>query len=174
MKHSSWLLALPALAAGFAMAADTPATVRATIEAPKDRRAAPSFALKDASGKTVDLSKYRGKVVLLDFWATWCHGCKEEIPWFAQFEREYRSKGFAVVGVSLDEDGWNVLRPFLAANKVPYRMLLGDDPTAKKYSIDALPDSFIIDREGRVAAKYVGLVDRNDVEANIKAVLRER
>jgi peroxiredoxin len=167
-------LALPMLVAGCAAAGDAPQTLRAAIETAKDRKAAPEFVLKDSSGKTVNLAKYRGKIVLLDFWATWCHGCKEEIPWFAEFERKYGSKGFAVVGVSLDDDGWAVVRPFLEAAKVPYRMLLGDDPTAKKYSIEAMPDTFIIDRKGRIAAKYVGLVDRGDVEANIETMLRER
>lgn len=167
-------LLVAAAATASAAAGDAPQTVRATLATAKDRKAAPNFSLRDASGKTVNLSQFRGRIVLLDFWATWCHGCKEEIPWFAEFEREYRSQGLAVVGVSLDDDGWAVVKPFLEGAKVPYRVLLGDPPTAKKYSIDAMPDTFIIDRKGRVAAKYMGLVDRGDVEANIKAVLRER
>jgi cytochrome c biogenesis protein CcmG/thiol:disulfide interchange protein DsbE len=124
-------------------------------------------------GKTVTLKKYRGKVVLLDFWATWCHGCKEEIPWFAGFQKKYGAKGFAVVGVSMDEGGWGVVKPFLKDNKVPYRMLLGNEATAKKYGIDPLPDTFLIDREGRIAAAYTtGLVDREDVEANIRSMMK--
>jgi peroxiredoxin len=153
-----------------ATAADQ-ATIRATLQPASDRKPAPEFTLKDASRKTVKLKDYRGKVVLLDFWTTWCHGCKEEIPWFSQFQRTYGGKGFAVIGVSLDEGGWNVVEPFLADTNVPYRMLLGDDPTAQKYGIQSLPDTFLIDRQGKVAATYAGLVDIDDLEANINAIL---
>src|SRR5258705_7442 len=97
--------------ASSAVAADPP-TVRAALQSPKERKPAPNFALQDASGRTAKLRDYRGKVVLLDFWATWCHGCKEEIPWFSEFQRTYRAKGLAVVGVSLDEGGWSVVKRF--------------------------------------------------------------
>jgi peroxiredoxin len=157
---------------GMAFAADQP-TVRAALQRPYERWTAPGFTLKDMSGKTVKLSKYRGKVVLLDFWATWCHGCKEEIPWFAGFQETYRAKGFAVVGVSLDEDGWKVLKPFLAETHVPYQMLLGNDSTAARYGIASMPDAFLIDQRGRVAAACTGLVDRKDIESNIQSLLSE-
>src|SRR5712671_2004016 len=84
-----------------------------TVKAEADRRPAPDFALKDADGKTVHLSDYKGKVVLLDFWATWCAPCKIEIPWFMEFEQQLKDRGFAVVGVSMDEDGWGVVKPYL-------------------------------------------------------------
>ena len=149
--------------------------VRAAIRPANERKPAAEFALTDSSGKTVKLKDYRGKVVLLDFWATWCTGCKKEIPWFAEFERVYGAKGLAVVGVSMDEGGWKVLKPFLAETHVPYRMLLGDDAMAKQYGIKNLPDTFLIDRHGKVAAAYIeGLVDKEDVEANIKAMLSEQ
>jgi cytochrome c biogenesis protein CcmG/thiol:disulfide interchange protein DsbE len=120
----------------------------------------------------VKLSKYRGKVVLLDFWATWCHGCKEEIPWFVAFQKTYGPKGFAVVGVSMDEDGWKAITPFLATANVPYPILLGDGATAKNYGVEEmLPDTFLLDRKGRIAAAYRGLVDKDDVEANLRVML---
>jgi peroxiredoxin len=169
VRASALLLTL----AGVATAADQPAA-RAPLQPANARKSAPDFALKDSSGKTESLKDYRGKVVLLDFWATWCHGCKEEIPWFSEFERKYAAKGLAVIGVSLDEDGWKVLKPFLETAKVPYRMLLGDDPTAKKYGIDSMPDAFLIDRHGRIAATYVGLVDKDNVETNIRTMLSQR
>src|SRR6266853_5573477 len=160
LRISALLLTL----VGVAAAADQPG-IRAALYPEKERKPAPDFALQDATGKTVKIKNYRGKVVLLDFWATWCTGCKKEIPWFSEFQRTYGAKGFAVVGVSLDEGGWNVLKPFLAENKVPYRMLLGDEPTAKRYGIENLPDTFLIDRKGRVAAAYrAGLVDKDDLE----------
>jgi cytochrome c biogenesis protein CcmG/thiol:disulfide interchange protein DsbE len=110
---------------------------------------------------------------VLDFWATWCTGCKQEIPWFTEFQKKYGPKKFAVVGVSLDEDGWKALIPFLAAHTdVGYRMLLGDQPTAQKYGIGNMPDTFLIDQRGKVAATYLGqLVDRDALEANIQALL---
>jgi peroxiredoxin len=148
-------------------------TVRAPLQAAGVRKAAPEFALRDAAGKTAKLKQYRGKVVLLDFWATWCTGCKQEIPWFVEFQQKFGAKRFAVVGVSLDEGGWDVLRPFLEKAHVPYRMVLGDDATAKLYGIDNMPDTFLIDRKGKVAAAYLaGLVDRDDMEKNIAALLK--
>jgi peroxiredoxin len=166
--------ALLFMLAGSAAAADQ-STIRAALQSATERKAAPNFALKDASGKTISLKKFRGKVVLLDFWATWCHGCKQEIPWFSEFQRTYGAKGLTVVGVSLDEGGWSALGPFLTENKVPYSMVLGDDSTARQYGIGSLPDTFLIDRQGKVAATYKeGLVDRSDIEANIKALLSKR
>jgi cytochrome c biogenesis protein CcmG/thiol:disulfide interchange protein DsbE len=155
-------------------AADQP-TVRAVLQSVKERKAAPDFSLQDSSGKTVTLKEYRGKVVLLDFWATWCHGCKQEIPWFSEFHKTYGAKGLAVVGVSMDEGGWNVVKPFLAEAHVPYQMLLGNDATAQRYRIQTMPDTYLIDQEGRLAAAYPGgVVDKGNVEANIKALLAKR
>jgi peroxiredoxin len=160
--------------AGLAIAADPAAPVRAAIKPANERKPAPEFALKDSTGKMITLKQYRGKIVLLDFWATWCHGCKEEIPWFSDFERTYSSKGLAVVGVSLDDDGWKAVTPFLATANIPYRIVVGDDPMAKKYGIETMPDTFLIDRQGRVAAAYTGMVDKGDVEANIRTLLSTR
>src|SRR5580658_7271538 len=85
------------------------------------------FALKDSGGKTVKLSDYRGKVVLLNFWATWCAPCKIEIPWFVEFQQTYKSRDFAVLGVSMDEDGWDSVRPYMAAHKLNYPVVVGGD-----------------------------------------------
>ena len=157
---------------GITMAADQ-ARVRAVLQPANERKPAPEFALKDSSDNLVSLKNYRGKVILLDFWATWCGGCKEEIPWFSEFERKYGGKGFSVVGVSLDDDGWRVVKPFIQSAGVPYRIVLGDEETAKKYGTGNMPDTFLIDRNGRIAAKYVGLVDKDDVESNIRAALAQ-
>ena len=159
--------------AGIAGAADQP-KVRAALQPESERKPAPEFKLRDSSAKDASLKDYRGKVVLLDFWATWCHGCKEEIPWFAEFQRQYGRKGLRVVGASMDEEGWKIVKPFLEKTKVPYRVILANDATAKVYGIETMPDTFLIDRHGRIAAAYVGLVDKDDVERNIKAMLSER
>jgi peroxiredoxin len=167
LRTSAVLLTLGLVAS----AADQPG-IRAAL-VPRDARPpAADFTLLDASGKTAKLTDYRGKVVLLDFWATWCTGCKKEIPWFSEFQKKYGAKGFAMVGVSLDEGGWKVLKPFLADAKVPYRMLLGNDRMMHRYGIQNLPDTFLIDRSGRIAAAYTaGIVDKNDVERNIQVIL---
>jgi peroxiredoxin len=150
------------------------ANISAELQPPEQRKLAPAFTLKDASGKSATLADYRGKVVLLDFWATWCGGCKKEIPWFMEFHKTYESRGLAVVGVSLDEEGWKVLKPWLDAHPIPYRIVLGDDAMAKKYAIEGMPDTFLIDQQGRVAAAYrAGVVDQTNMETNIKALLNQ-
>jgi len=119
---------------------------------------APDFKLQDANGQTVRLSDYRGKVVLLDFWATWCGPCKVEIPWFMDFEKEFKNRGFAVLGVSMDEDGWKVVKPYVADMKMNYRVLLGNDEVSGKYGgLDSLPTTLLIDREGRIVSKHIGI-----------------
>lgn len=139
-----------------------------------DRKPAPELELEDSSGRIATLGNYGGEVLLLDFWATWCTGCKHEIPWFAAFQSAYGAKGLAVVGVAMDDEGWKVVKPFLAQTKVPYRILLGNAAISQRYGIENLPDTFLIDRHGRVAAAYrASLVDRADIEANIKALLAE-
>jgi cytochrome c biogenesis protein CcmG/thiol:disulfide interchange protein DsbE len=168
MRTLALLITLSSLAA----AAD-PTAVRAELQPAKIRHPAPAFALKDASGKTSTLRDYRGKLLLIDFWATWCHGCKEEIPWFADLANKYRAKGLVVVGISLDDDGWKVLNPFLASAKMPYTILLGDDAISKRYGIESMPDTFLIDRKGNLAASYTGgLVDRKNLESNIQLLLK--
>jgi peroxiredoxin len=150
--------------------ADEPG-VRASLQSPNQRKPAPEFVLNDSSGKEMSVRDYRGKVLLLDFWATWCHGCKQEIPWFAEFQRKYAAKGLDVAGISLDQEGWTVVREFISSAKVPYRIVLGDDTVAKNYGIENLPDTFLIDHDGKIAAAYMGLVNKNDVEANIQKLL---
>jgi peroxiredoxin len=147
--------------------------VNALLQPAKERKAAPELDLQDSVGKLVSLKDYRGKIVVLDFWATWCHGCKEEIPWFAEFERKYSDKGLSVIGVSLDEDGWKVVKPFTKAMAVSYRIVLGNDSTAKEYGVGSMPDTFIIDRDGRIAATYMGVVDKNNFEKNVQELLAQ-
>lgn len=149
-----------------------PETARAAVKTATSRNPAPDFALKDADGKVVKLSDYKGKVVLLNFWATWCGPCKIEIPWFIEFEQNTRDKGFAVLGVAMDEDGWEAVKPYVAAHKVNYRMVVGDDMTAQKYGgVESLPTSFLIDREGRIAATHVGLVSKKVYQDDIAQLL---
>ena len=150
----------------------SPSAVKAAVKPEKDRKKAPDFALKDSNGGTAKLSDYRGKVVLLNFWATWCGPCKVEIPWFIEFEQQYKDRGFAVLGVSMDEDGWDAVKPYIAARKVNYRVLLGDDVTGGLYGgVESLPTTFMIDRDGKVASVHIGLISKSDYDNEIKHLL---
>lgn len=150
-------------------------SVRANVKAENARNAAPDFVLKDADGKTVKLSDYKGKVVLLNFWATWCGPCKIEIPWFVEFEQNYRDQGFAVLGVAMDEDGWSAVKPYVTDHKVNYRVVIGDDMTAQKFGgVDSLPTSFVIDKEGRIASTHIGLVSKKVYQNDIAQLLSEK
>ena len=145
----------------------------ASLKPDKDRHLAPDFALKDADGRTVRLSDYKGKVLLLDFWATWCGPCKIEIPWFMDFERKHKDKGFSVLGVSMDDDGWESVKPFVNQLNINYRIVMGNDATADKFGgIEALPTTFLIDREGKIAAVHVGLASKSDIEDAIEELLQ--
>src|SRR5262245_32988675 len=120
--RSSLLFSAIVAAACFAPPGGAPADLTAAAS----RQAAPDFTLSDANGNPVTLSAHKGRVVLLDFWATWCEGCKTEIPWYMEFQDKYKERGLSVLGVSLDEDGWKSVKPFLAENKLNYPVVIGD------------------------------------------------
>jgi peroxiredoxin len=137
------------------------------------RNAAPDFVLTDADGRKVKLSDYKGKVVLLNFWATWCGPCKLEIPWFVEFEKAYKDKGFAVLGVSMDDEGWEIVKPYIQDKQVNYRVMVATEEVAQKYGgVEALPTTFMIDREGKIASTHIGLVAKKDYENEIAQLLR--
>jgi len=148
---------------------------RAAVKPAAKRNPAPAFTLKDAQGKSFNLAEYKGKVVLLNFWATWCGPCKLEIPWFVEFEKNYRDKGFAVLGVSMDEEGWEVVKPYVDRVKLNYRVAIGNDVMAQLYGgVESLPTSFLIDRDGKIAAVHVGLVSKGDYQRDIEHLLNLR
>jgi peroxiredoxin len=169
-------VALLALASIFWISAcskTSPSKASASQTHSGSRKLAPDFTLKDANGSAIKLSDYRGKVVLLNFWATWCGPCAVEIPWFIEFEQQYKSRGFAVVGVSMDEDGWSAVKPYIAEHKLNYRVLLGDDSVSQLYGgVESLPTTFIIDRDGRFAfSPHVGLAGKNEYLNEIQTLL---
>ncbi len=151
-----------------------PARAPADLTAASTRKAAPDFTVSDSKDATVKLSDCKGKVVLLDFWATYCDVCNVEIPWYIEFANKYKESGLSVVGVSVDEDGWKSVKPFVEEKKINYAILLGNWDLAKQFGVDnALPVTLLIDREGRIADSHVGLVDKGVFESEIKVLLKE-
>jgi cytochrome c biogenesis protein CcmG/thiol:disulfide interchange protein DsbE len=137
-----------------------------------NRTLAPDFELRDADGRTVRLGDYQGKVVLLNFWATWCGPCVIEVPWFIEFERRYKAQGFAVVGILTDEDGWDSFKSFVAQSGINYRVLMGNSTVGELYGgVDALPTTFIIDQKRRIAAVHVGLASKSSYERDLNQLL---
>jgi peroxiredoxin len=175
LKSNLRLAAIAGVAAVLGIVACSPSrsvSSHSAVKADSQRKHAPDFALKDASGKLVHLADYKGKVVVLDFWATWCGPCTIEIPWFTEFQRKYKDRGFEVLGVSMDDDGWKAITPFVERKKINYRVLLGDDKTGDLYGgLEALPTTFVIDRYGRIAAVHVGLTDKKEFENAIEKLL---
>lgn len=150
----------------------TYSSVKAANKPAKDRKPAPDFALKDVNGKTVKLSDQKGKVVLLNFWATWCGPCKMEIPWFIDFQQNYKDRDFEVLGVSLDDDGWDSVKPYVEQKKINYRVVIGSEEVSQLYGgVDALPTTFMIDREGRIAAVHQGLAGKSEYQNEILDLL---
>jgi len=163
-----------ALAGGLFTGCSSPWAASIATVAASERKSAPDFTLPDANGAPVKLSDYKGKVVLLNFWATWCGPCKVEIPWFIEFEKTYKDRGFATLGVSMDEDGWKTVKPFLAQKAMNYPVIVGDDRLAQLYGgIDSLPSTFLIDRDGRIASVHLGLVGKRDYEAEILKLIAQ-
>ena len=120
------------------------------------------------------VSRYHGKVVLLNFWATWCHGCKQEIPWFMEFQKKYRRNGFTVVGVAMDEEGWKAVKPFVKEKKINYPIVLGNDALARQYGLSEMPMTLLFGRDGKVSASHTGMVDRDACEGEIRTLLQDR
>ena len=131
---------------------------------------APDFSVTDLSGRPLRLSDYRGKVVILDFWATWCEPCKQEIPHFVELQSKY-PQGLQVIGISMDDDEEPV-RAFQQQYKMNYPVALGAPKLADQYGgVLGLPITFVIDREGRIASRHIGATDPAVFEAEIRRLL---
>ena len=143
----------------------------APLIAQSKRIQAPDFIFEGTNKEMGTLEDFRNKVVLVNFWATWCPLCKAEIPWFRSFQRSYQERGFMVIGLSVDEGGWGAILP--TAQSVNYPMALAGAETLQRYGVKELPATFLIDREGRIAASHHGLVARDVYQAQIEALLTE-
>ena len=133
---------------------------------------APDFVLTDLQGHTFKLSDLRGKAVVLNFWATWCPPCKQEIPWFVEFQKRYGPQGLQIVGVNMDDGGQQDVEKFASENSVNYPILLGQEKVAEEYGgIDYLPTTFYIDRNGVVIDRVFGQPGRDEIEQNIRRAI---
>lgn len=158
--------------------------VHAVLISKAERNPAPAFRLVAAAdGKTMQVTSYEGRVVLLNFWATQCGGCVLEIPSFIELQQAYATRGFTAVGISADipyeglksvGEAWNLVRPFIVSHKLNYPILMGDAAVVDSYGFKSYPATFLIDKSGNIAASYEGIVDKANVEANVKALLAER
>ena len=157
------------------VAGSAEAQLPAPFEILKAREPAPDFALPDLEGRTVSLEGLRGQVVLLNFWATWCLPCREEMPLLEKLHRELGPNGLVVLGVNYRESAAAV-RAFLKAHGLTFPVVLDDGEAAKRYAVYAIPVTFLIDRQGKVAARVVGSRDWTDAESRtvLRGLLMER
>jgi thiol-disulfide isomerase/thioredoxin len=145
--------------------------VKTQAKTGKNHPIAPDFSLTDLSGRKLNLSDYKGKVVLLDFWATWCGPCQIEIPWFVELQNRYGSQGLAIIGISMD-DGMEPVVDFYRRYKMNYPVALGDAQLEELYGgILGLPTTFLIGRDGRIYAKHEGATGPRVFEEEIKELL---
>ncbi len=173
------------LIADASVAAD-PGSPLADAAANLKDKPAPAFVLEDLAGKKVSLASYRGKAVLLNFWATWCGPCIIETPWLVELRNKYASQGFEVLGIDTEGDdlapgdkaGWAKNKAdvgaFVQHEKMPYPVLINGDSISTPYGgLDELPTSFFLDRKGNVVAAQIGLSSESVMEANIKKALAQ-
>jgi thiol-disulfide isomerase/thioredoxin len=151
------------------------------VSAPKTGAAAPEIKVKDLNDKDVTLEDYKGKVVLLNFWATWCEPCRVEIPWLIEMQDKYSTEGFTVLGIAMDEEGKEVVAPFVAkerydvhAQKRPmnYPIVVGNDGVAEKFGgLLGYPTSVLISRDGKQIKRITGLISYDEISKAIEGAL---
>jgi len=155
---------------GFALTLSLGALLRAEPVTPTP---APAWKLKDVNGNVVSSDQFKGKVVVIDFWATWCPPCRAEIPGYIALQKKYADKGLVIVGISVDEEGAKAVAPFAKAKGVNYQMLLfTDDVVAAFGGVEGIPTTFLIDREGNIRNKKVGMAEEADYEKLIVELLK--
>ena len=144
----------------------------ATSGSPAKSRPAPDFSLQSLDGKTLRLSDFKGKAVLLNFWATWCEPCKIEMPWFVDLQNKYGAQGLQVLGVAMDDSDKKDIAKFVKDMGVNYPVAIGKEAVGNDYGgVQFLPETFFIDRAGRVQDKVFGLKGKGEIEDSIKKIL---
>ena len=135
---------------------------------------APAWKLKDLQGKEVSSADFKGKVVVIDFWATWCPPCRAEIPGYIALQKKYAEQGLVILGFSVDEAGPEAVKKFAVEQKMNYTILMANQGTAAAFGgIEGIPTTFLIDREGRVRNRKVGSMDAAEYEARVVPLLQE-
>jgi thiol-disulfide isomerase/thioredoxin len=153
----------------------------ARMDAPGGGKPAPELTLKDLDGKDISLAQYRGKVVLVNFWATWCEPCKVEIPELIELQQKYGAKGFTVIGVAMDDEGRKVVAPFVGKERfdvkggesqMNYPIVIGNDAAADKFGgLIGYPTSVLISRDGKQIKSITGLISYDDISKTIESQL---
>jgi len=144
-----------------------------TLTAFSESEKAPDFVLPDIEGNEFQLSDADGKVVILDFWATWCPPCQEAVPHLNELQKKFGDQGLQVVGIALDRKGLRAVRPFAEKYKVSYKLLVGDySKVVEDYGgIVGIPTLFVIDRQGNISDKFIGYVEGEELEGAVKKLL---
>jgi len=188
MKKVLLIIGTVVVLIGLTIYADRATRVKANVSGPDVAKVdppagtpAPEVTFKDLDGKDVPLNQYKGKVVLVNFWATWCEPCQIEIPWLIEMQQKYSSKGFTILGVDVDDEGDNVVSAYTAkerfnvnGEKLPmnYPILRGNDAVADKFGgLLGYPTSFLISRDGKIVKKVQGLVDYEEIKNAIEGQL---
>ncbi|HRE83082.1 MAG TPA: TlpA disulfide reductase family protein [Opitutaceae bacterium] len=133
---------------------------------------APAWRLKGLDGKDVTLSQFRGKVVLVDFWATWCAPCRAEMPAYVAIQKKYAEQGLVIVGISLDAQGPVVVKKFIDSLGITYPVVMGNDDVTEAYKVRVMPTTFLVDREGKIRHTKIGAItDQAEYEKIIESLL---
>lgn len=154
---------------------ESPVTKPRKIKCVGDDRTISSLVLPNLKGEEIDVAQFRGKVVLLNFWATWCAPCREEIPYLNELHKQYKENGLVVVGISLDRGGTGEVHTFLEKHQIDYLILMGNDAVFEAFSdipgmsgIQAIPITFLIDRKGQICRRYVGFTEKRVLDEAVK------
>ena len=143
-----------------------------TAAGPSALRIAPPFSLKDTNGNIYSSDQLAGKPAVINFFATWCPPCREEIPGFLEVYDKHREKGFELIGISLDTDSRESMPGFLMNNKIKYRILFGDMETARAYGgVSALPTTFFVGKDGMIKNVHVGYIDKDAFDKEVMKLL---
>jgi len=144
------------------------------LKSEESRSAGPNFdfALPDLSGKISSLKDFKGKVFIINFWATWCPACEEEIPKLNELQERYKNEGLVVLGIALDKDSLNLVEPFVQKKGIAYPILKGDEQVLRSLKdFSGIPTTLIMDQKGNIKKKYDGSFDKDDLEKNLKELL---
>src|ERR1700675_126078 len=172
------------VAAGFSGCKSRTESVSAQEKLKSSGKAGPARAdvtRDELAGKAIALASLKGKVVVVNFWATWCDPCRVEIPWMIGFQQKYADKRFTMLGVAMDDEGKSVVEPFVEKTQfdvdghpmtMNYPIVLGDDDLAAKFGgLLGLPTTYVISREGKIAKRYIGLASESDLDKLIQSLL---